>query len=183
MPKGGKLTSREISDLVAWVKMGAPWPKTAASMVVSSGTGGFVVTPEQRRFWSFQPLRKPEIPAVKDAKWAKTDIDRLVWAKLEASGLKPVAAADRSTLIRRATLDLTGLPPTPDEVAEFAKDQSPDAFAKVVDRLLASPRYGERWGRHWLDVARYAEDDERGLDPKRRGFMPFLAPHMCTATG
>jgi mono/diheme cytochrome c family protein len=178
MPKGGKLTSREISDLVVWVKMGAPWPKAAANLVVSSGSGGFAVTAEQRRFWSFQPLRQPAIPAVKDSQWAKTDIDRLVLAKLESSGLQPVAAADRRTLIRRATLDLTGLPPTPEEVAAFEKDGSPDAFAKVVDRLLASPRYGERWGRHWLDLARYGEDDVRGLDPQRRGFMPFRGAYV-----
>ena len=178
MPKGGKLTSREISDLVAWVKMGAPWPKAAATLVVSSGSGGFTVTPQQRLFWSFQPLRKPATPAIKETKWARTDIDQFVMAKLESSGLKPVAPADRSTLIRRATLDLTGLPPTPEEVAAFEKDRSPNAFAKVIDRLLASPHYGERWGRHWLDVARYAEDDVRGLDPKRRGYMPFNGAYI-----
>jgi mono/diheme cytochrome c family protein len=182
MPKGGKLTSREISDLVAWVKMGAPWPTAVANLVVAgSGTSSFVVTAEQRRFWSFQPLRNPEIPAVpavKESKWAKTDIDRLVLAKLESNGLKPVPAADRSTLIRRVTLDLTGLPPTPEEVAAFEKDRSPDAFSKVVDRLLAPPRYGERWGRHWLDVTRYAEDDVRGLDPKRRGYVPFAGAYV-----
>ncbi len=179
MPKGGKLTSREISDLVAWVKMGAPWPKAAPALVVSGGAGTeFKISAEQRTFWSFQPLKSPAIPAVKEPKWAKTNIDRLVLAKLEAAGLQPVAAADRATLIRRATLDLTGLPPTPEEVEAFEKDRSPEAFAKVVDRLLASPRYGERWGRHWLDVARYAEDDVRGLDPKRRGYMPFNGAYV-----
>ena len=123
----------------------------------------FVITPEQRKFWSFQPLREPELPQVKEKSWAKTNIDRFVLAKLESEGLKPVAAADRRTLIRRATLDLIGLPPTPEEIDAFVDDKSPDAFEKVVDRLLASPQYGERWGRHWLDVARYAEDDVRGL--------------------
>jgi mono/diheme cytochrome c family protein len=178
MPKGGKLTSREISDLVAWVKMGAPWPKAAPALVVSGGGTSFTVTSKQRTFWSFQPLRAPDVPQVKESKLAKTNIDRFVLAKLEAAGLRPVAAASRNTLIRRATLDLTGLPPAPDEVAAFEKDGSPDAFAKVVDRLLASPRYGERWGRHWLDVARYGEDDVRGLDPKRRGYMPFNGAYV-----
>ena len=179
MPKGGKLTSRELSDLVAWVKMGAPWSKSAPALVASNGGApAFTVTEKQRSFWSFQPLGLPAIPAVKDTKWAKTNIDRFVLAKLEAAGLRPVGLADKSTLIRRATFDLTGLPPTPEEVAAFVQDRSPDAFAKVVDRLLASPRYGERWGRHWLDVARYAEDDVRGLDPKRRGYMPFNGAYV-----
>ncbi len=92
--------------------------------------------------------------------------------------MKPVSAADRRTLIRRVTLDLTGLPPTPEEVDAFVNDKSHDAYEKVVDRLLASPRYGERWGRHWLDVARYAEDDVRGLDPKDRGYMPFRGAYV-----
>ncbi|HTQ53234.1 MAG TPA: PSD1 and planctomycete cytochrome C domain-containing protein [Bryobacteraceae bacterium] len=179
MPKGGKLTSREISDLVTWVKMGAPWPKSAPALVAAGGpASNFTVTEQQRAFWSFVPLHKPPIPAPKDSRWAKTDIDRFVLAKLENSGLHPAPPADRRTLIRRATLDLTGLPPTPEEVAVFEKDRSPDAYAKVIDRLLASPRYGERWGRHWLDVARYAEDDVRGLDPKRRGYMPFNGAYV-----
>ncbi len=92
--------------------------------------------------------------------------------------MKPVAQADRRTLIRRVTLDLIGLPPTPEEVDAFVADKSPNAYEKVVDRLLASPRYGERWGRHWLDVARYSEDDVRGLDPKGRGYMPFRGAYV-----
>ena len=103
----------------------------------------------------------------------KTDIDRFILARLEREGLQPVKPADRRTLIRRATLDLTGLPPTAEEVDAFVADTAPDAFAKVVDRLLASPRYGEAWGRHWLDVARYAEDDPRSLDPMSRGYNPY----------
>ncbi|MFN7998147.1 MAG: PSD1 and planctomycete cytochrome C domain-containing protein [Bryobacteraceae bacterium] len=179
MPRGGKLTSRELSDLVEWVKMGAPWPKSAPALVAAGGSApGFTISEKQRNFWSFRPLHRPEVPSVKDPRWATTGIDRFVLAKLEPAGLKPVGLADRKTLIRRATLDLTGLPPTPEEAAAFEKDRSPDAFAKVVDRLLASPRYGERWGRHWLDVARYAEDDVRGLDPKRRGYMPFSGAYV-----
>lgn len=169
MPMGGKLKDAEIQDLTAWVKAGAVWPESAK--VVTSVKGEYVITPEQRAFWSFQPLKHPPTPP--DNAWARTEIDRFVIAKLQEQGLKPVKSADRRTLIRRATLDLTGLPPTFEEVAAFEQDKSPDAFAKVVDRLLASPAYGERWGRIWLDVARYGEDDYRSLDPKRRGFNPY----------
>src|ERR1700730_7714513 len=177
MLKGGKLTQEEVQSLTDWVKMGAPWPR---SKQVSSATSAsqFKISPEQRSFWSFQPLKPPAPPAVKNTKWPKTAIDKFVLAKLEAQGILPAPAADRRTLIRRATFDLTGLPPTPGEIAAFEGDKSRHAFEKVVDRLLASPRYGERWGRHWLDVARYAEDDVRGLDPKRRGYMPFRGAYV-----
>src|SRR5579863_3142996 len=175
MPKGGKLQPAEVQALTEWVKMGAPWPETKAAVSTSPVK---VITPEQRAFWSFQPLKDPAIPAVKEKSWAKTNVDHFVLAKLEAKGMKPVAAADRRALIRRLTLDLTGLPPTPEEVDAFVSDKSSNAYEKVVDRLLASPRYGERWGRHWLDVARYAEDDVRGLDPKDRGYMPFSGAYV-----
>ena len=171
MPQGGKLKPEEVQTLAEWVKMGAPWPVTKADAVQKAPVK--TITPQQREFWSFQPLQEPSIPAVKEKSWPKTNIDRFVLAKLESKGMRPVHPADRRTLIRRVTLDLTGLPPTPDEVDAFVNDKSPNAYEKVVDRLLASPRYGERWGRHWLDVARYAEDDVRGLDPKGRGYMPF----------
>jgi mono/diheme cytochrome c family protein len=175
MPKGGKLKPEEVEALAEWVKSGAAWPETKAAVQSAPVK---VITPEQRAFWSFQPLRYPAIPAVKEKSWAKTNIDHFVLARLESKGMKPVAAADRRTLIRRVTLDLTGLPPTPDEVDAFVNDKSSNAYEKVVDRLLASPRYGERWGRHWLDVARYAEDDVRGLDPKDRGYMPFRGAYV-----
>ena len=110
-----------------------------------------------RQFWSFKPVRRPELPAVKDATWATNPIDRFVLAKLEEKDLRPAPEADKATLIRRVTYDLTGLPPTPQEVRAFVTDTSPDAYEKVVDRLLASPHYGEKWGRHWLDVARYVQ--------------------------
>ena len=110
-----------------------------------------------RQFWAFQPPHAVSPPRVNDAAWPRTDIDRFLLPALEAKGLKPVADADRHALIRRVSFDLVGLPPTPEEVEAFVADTSADAFAKVVDRLLASPRFGERWGRHWLDVARYAE--------------------------
>jgi cytochrome c553 len=175
MPMGGQLKAEEIAALAAWIEAGAPWPESVktAQAQKASRTGEFVIAPEQRNFWSFRPLARPAIPAVKDAAWAKTDIDRFILARLEGEGLRPVAMADKRTLLRRATLDLTGLPPTAEDVEAFEKDASPGAFAKVVDRLLASPHYGERWGRWWLDVARYGEDDYRSLDPKRRGMNPY----------
>ncbi len=173
MPKGGaKLSAGDVEVLSEWVKMGAPWPQPTTPVRVA----GKQITPDMRKFWSFQPLKDYPVPPIKDPafkSWAKTDIDHFVLAKLEEKGLQPAPMADKRTLIRRATLDLTGLPPTPEEVAAFEKDSSPEAFAKVVDRLLASRSYGERWGRHWLDVARYADDDIRGLDPRGRGYMPF----------
>ena len=168
MPKGGKLSDAQVADLVTWVKMGAPWP--AATVPVRAR--GKQITPEMRNFWSFQPLHDFPVPQTKSP-WVRDDIDHFVLARLEAKGLKPSAEADRRTLLRRATLDLTGVPPTPEEVTAFENDHSKDAYEKVVDRLLASPRYGERWGRHWLDVARYADDDIRGLDPRGRGYMPL----------
>src|SRR5206468_2483828 len=112
--------------------------------------------------WAFNAPGDPQIPAVRDWAWPRTPIDQFILAGLEARGLRPAPPADKRTLIRRATFDLTGLPPTPDEIDDFLADPSADAFARVVDRLLASPAYGERWGRHWLDVARYA--DSNGLD-------------------
>ena len=159
MPKNGHLTDAQISDLTAWVKDGAVWP---TDEVAKTGLArGYVIRPEQRKFWSFQPLEKPAPPKVKDAAWPLTDIDRFVLAKLEKEGLKPAPAADRRVLLRRVTYDLTGLPPTYEEVKTFERDKSPNAYEKVVDRLIASPHYGEMWARHWLDVVRYAEDDYR----------------------
>ena len=179
MPKGGKLTPAEVETLTAWVKMGAPWSAAPPAGVAAAPVrAGDTITPKQREFWSFQPLHLPEEPKVKDAHWAKTPIDKFVLASLEGQGLTPAAPADRHTLIRRATLDLIGIPPTPEEVDAFERDKSPNAFAKVVDRLLASPHYGEHWGRHWLDIARYADDDVRGLDPKGRGYMPFPGAYV-----
>jgi mono/diheme cytochrome c family protein len=176
MPKGGKLSSDQVATLVEWVKMGAKWPANASAPIASTTASTGVVTEKQREFWSFQPLKKVTPPAIEESRyehWAQTPIDRFILAGLHKAGLQPAAAADRTSLIRRATFDLTGLPPTHEEVQAFVNDKSANAWEKVVDRLLASPRYGERWGRHWLDVARYSEDDVRGLDPKGRGYMPF----------
>ena len=152
MPPNKQLAPAQVAALVRWVKMGAPWVGAQAAP-----TRGGVITPEERRFWSFQPVGNPAVPAVKDIVWPLSPVDHFILARLEAKGLKPAPNADRRTLIRRATFDLVGLPPTPEEVSAFLADRSPDAFARVVDRLLASPAYGERWGRHWLDVVRYAD--------------------------
>jgi cytochrome c553 len=168
MPPNGKLKDQEIADLAAWVKAGAVWPvgdtatakhpvagtlESASSLVV----GAARFTPEQKAFWSFQPIRDRKPPPVKASDWPTSPLDRFILAKLEEKGLSPAPRADRRMLIRRVTFDLTGLPPTPAEIDAFLADPSPDAFSKVVDRLLASPHYGERWGRHWLDVVRYAD--------------------------
>jgi mono/diheme cytochrome c family protein len=173
MPAGGKLKASEIADLEAWVKAGAAWPASTASAVTSSQDDKYVISPERRNFWSFLPLKSPPEAAVKDTRWPKTGIDRFVLAQLERQGIKPAAPAAKHDLLRRAYLDTTGLPPTPEDENAFEKDTSPDAFAKVVDHLLASPHYGERWGRIWLDVARYGEDDYRSLNPNPRGYRPY----------
>jgi uncharacterized protein DUF1553/uncharacterized protein DUF1549/cytochrome c len=171
MPKGGKLKPAEIQALTDWVKSGAPWPETKTAAVSTSPVK--VITPEQRAFWSFQPLKDPAIPAVKEKSWAKTDIDHFVLARLEAKGIKPVAPADKRALIRRVTLDLTGLPPTPEEVEAFVNDKSANAYEKVVDRLLASPRYGERWARFWLDVVHYGDTHGYDKDKRRDHAWPY----------
>jgi hypothetical protein len=124
-------------------------------------------TDAQKRWWAFQPVTKPAAPEVKNQSWVRNPVDAFILAKLEEKGLAPSAPANRITLIRRASLDLIGLPPTPEEVQAFVADKSPDAFAKVVDRLLASPHYGERWGRHWLDLARYADSEGFKSDETR----------------
>ncbi len=158
MPPAGKLKPEEIAALTEWIKRGAIWPGEKAPAVPVAANGEYVLTDVQKNFWSFKPFHKSPLPAVKNSYWGKTPIDRFILAKLEAKGLKPAPFADRRTLIRRATFDLLGMPPTPTEVDAFVTDTAPNAFEKVVDRLLADPRYGERWGRHWLDVARYADN-------------------------
>ena len=166
MPPTGKLRADQIAAVEAWVKAGAVWPQNEKTV---SKSPAYRITAEQRAFWSFQPVKATPAPDAKGSQWARTEIDRFIAARLEARGLHPVRPADRRTLIRRASYDLTGLPPTPEEVDAFEHDRSADAFAKVVDRLLASPRYGERWGRLWLDVARYSDDR---LDSERDNPYP-----------
>jgi len=157
MPPGGKLPEPAVAALRQWVALGAPWPVDRAK-----GTGpGRVSTPgavdHAAVHWAFQPVRPSAPPPVKDRDWVRSPVDAFVLARLEAAGMTPSRPADRRTLIRRATIDLWGIPPAAEEVEAFEADAAPDAFAHVVDRLLSSPRYGERWGRHWLDVARYAD--------------------------
>lgn len=147
MPPQKKLRDGEIAILTEWIAQGIPWPQSAASRNVETW----------REHWSFQPVRRPSLPAVTNASAASTPIDRYILAELDWAKISPAKEADRRTLIRRATFDLLGLPPTPEEVADFVNDSSPDAWERLLDRLLASPRYGERWGRHWLDIARYAD--------------------------
>ena len=145
MPQGGKLAPSEVADLEAWVKMGAPWPTLSDKK------------DDKSNLWSLRPVTHPALPKVKNAARVKNPIDAFVLAKLESKQLTLAPPADRRTLLRRVTYDLTGLPPSAAEVDAFLADKSPDAYDKVVDRLLASPRYGERWARLWLDVARYAD--------------------------
>ncbi|MFL5341266.1 MAG: DUF1549 domain-containing protein, partial [Gemmataceae bacterium] len=138
MPPKTKLPDTVINDFRRWIEMGAPEPRDRVASAASA-----IDWTKARKFWSFQPVRKPALPAVKDTAWPRTDADRFILARLEAEGLHPAAAADKRTLLRRATFDLTGLPPTPDEIDTFLKDDSADAYGKVIDRLLKSPHYGE----------------------------------------
>ncbi len=169
MPPSGKLKDHEIAALTEWVKMGAMWPGAVQAIASENWPKNSSVRPftnEEKVFWSYQPVEAVTPPAVKAGSWVKSPIDRFVLARLEEKHLKPAPAADKLTLLRRATFDLTGLPPTETEIRDFLADSTPDAFKKVVERLLGSPRYGERWGRHWLDVARYA--DSTGNDEDHR---------------
>jgi hypothetical protein len=152
--KGRKLSDAIIADFEKWINLGAIDPRTGKEPAVVST----IDWKAARAFWSMQPPKQADLPSVHNISWAKTPIDRFILAKLEAEKLQLVRPASKRELIRRATFDLIGLPPTPDEVEAFLKDDAPNAFEKVLDRLLASPHYGERWGRYWLDVARYAED-------------------------
>jgi mono/diheme cytochrome c family protein len=159
-----RLTPEQVADFEKWVLMGAPDPRTGGPTAAPAANTA-------KTHWAFQKPKEPAVPAVKRAEWVKSPIDAFVLSKLEQKELSPAAPADKRTLIRRATFDLTGLPPTPEEVAAFEADASSDAFAKVVDRLLASPHYGERWGRFWLDVARYADTKGYVFVEERR--FPF----------
>jgi hypothetical protein len=171
MPPQNKLAPAEIAALEKWITLGAPDPRTEAPVSGAPAPTGMSIA-EGREFWAFKPLADVAPPQIGETKsretkhvnaaWIRTPIDAFIAAKLQQAGLSPAPPADKRTLIRRATFDLTGLPPTPAEIEEFLHDESPNAFSRVVERLLASPEYGVRWGRHWLDVARYA--DSNGLD-------------------
>ncbi len=159
MPPSGQLSPQEIQSLAAWIQQGAMWPEVPDEAERLDGT---VITQEDRAFWSFQPIKKPLVDTASPIDQA-SPIDRLVKASLQKNGLKPNPPAAKRTLLRRVSFDLIGLPPTPQDVTAFLSDDSPRAFAKVVDGLLASPHFGERWGRYWLDVARYGENDYHGV--------------------
>jgi Protein of unknown function (DUF1553)/Protein of unknown function (DUF1549)/Planctomycete cytochrome C len=171
MPLGGTLSDQEIALLKAWIEAGAEWDPNlrlrAAIAPAGAQTADKKFTDAQRRFWAFQKVTKPPLPSVKATSWVRTPIDAFILAKLEEKNLQPNPPADKVTLIRRAYFDLIGLPPTPEQVQAFVADASPRAFEKVVDELLASPHYGERWGRHWLDLARYADTQGFKADETR----------------
>jgi mono/diheme cytochrome c family protein len=164
--KAPKLPDETIEQIGAWINAGAPYDAHLVERAVPQGRA--VVTDEDRRFWSFQPLKRIETAAVAEQAWCRTPIDRFVLEKLQAKGLTPNRPADRRTLIRRASFDLIGLPPTADEVEAFVNDPAPDAYERLVDRLLSNPHHGERWGRHWLDLARFAESHGYEQDYDRK---------------
>jgi hypothetical protein len=174
MPPRGKLKPEQIDALSAWIKNGAIWPdEPAAIRPALSAASGRKVTEKDREFWSFRPISDPPVPDTGRVHlplplgWPKTSIDSFILAKLDDAELSPSPVAERRTLIRRATFDLIGLPPTPEEIDAFVKDERPDAWERVVDRLLASPQYGECWARHWLDIARYGEDQAHTFEARK----------------
>lgn len=166
MPPKGKLPENVVADLAAWVKMGAPAPDESAKPSPATSANDVLHDKKRRAHWAWQPIRKPQIPAVKRKNWAKNPIDVFILAKLEAKNLSPVGYADRRTLIRRAYFDVIGLPPSPEQTDAFLADKSPKAWENVVESLLANPHYGERWGRFWLDIARYGEDQAHSFEPR-----------------
>jgi cytochrome c553 len=169
-PKGDKLTDQQIADLTEWVRRGAPDPRTLVAKGSSSAYGGV-----GKSHWAFQPAKKPAVPEVQNAAWCVNPIDNFIAAKLEANGLAPNVPADRTTLIRRLYFDLIGLPPSVRDVQAFVNDTAPDAYEKIVDKLLGSQYYGEHWARYWLDIARYS--DSKG-DAQGRNDLRY--PHAWT---
>jgi len=159
MPPKGKLPASAIDDLSAWIRGGLAWPAADTTVKALKAVDARQAVP-----WSFRPIVRPAVPAVRDGAWPANDIDRVILARLEEGGFKPAAPAERAALLRRVTFDLVGLPPSVAELDAFLADASPDAFEKVVERLLASPQFGERWGRHWMDVIRYADSVGFGGD-------------------
>lgn len=169
MPPTGKLPEEETAALARWIAMGAYWPDAQVVQTPKQSVDASVnpFTDQQLTHWSFQPVKNPAIPPVNDKSWPKNPVDHFVLSALEAKGMRPALPADKRTLIRRATFDLIGLPPTPQEIDAFVADQSLEAFRKVVDRLLASPHYGERWARHWLDLTGFAETNGHEYDREK----------------
>jgi len=163
MPKDGQLPKEQIADLVRWVKMGAPWP-ASDKIAGPAKKGEMQITDKDRSHWAFKPVLRPAVPQVQHSTWLKNPIDVFILAKLQERGLAPNPPASKHELVRRLYFDLTGLPPTPKEVEAFIDDRSPEAWETLVDRLLSSPAYGEKWARHWLDVVRYAETNSYERD-------------------
>ena len=169
MPPKKKLPPEVIADFEQWIAMGAPDPRTGEVAKARRE----ISIPQGRDYWAFRPLKPVPVPTVKDAAWAKTPIDRFILARQEQAKVTPSKPIAREQLLRRATFDLTGLPPTPEEVAAFGADSSPNALASVVNKLLAKSAYGERWGRHWLDVVRFAESNGYEFDGFRPGAFHY----------
>ena len=162
-PKGERLSAAEIATLSRWIDEGAVWPEGV----------DLVKLEDKREHWSFKPVACPAPPNPRNQRWLRNDVDRFIYARLEAEGLKPAPEADRLTWLRRVAFDLTGLPPPPEQLAAFVKDRRGDAFERVVDELLASPRYGERWAQHWLDVVRYADTHGFEVNTERPNAWPY----------
>jgi len=158
-PKNKRLSDRQIGDLTAWVQMGAPWPVAASVASSRRKSSTSDITDQDRSWWSFRAIQRPPLPRVKQSAWVANPIDAFILASLESKGLAPNPPATKRELARRACFDLIGLPPTPEQVAAFENDKSPQAYEKFIDSLLSLPQYGERWGRHWLDVARFAQSN------------------------
>ena len=177
MPPEKKLSARQIEDLSQWVKIGAPWPGANDEQQITEAHRGMEITDEDRAWWSYQPVRHPTIPQLDASLETGNPIDAFIRAKLLTNDLSPSGMASKRELIRRATFDLTGLPPTPEEVETFVNDENPNAYPQLIDRLLDSPHYGERWGRHWLDLIRYAQtngyerDDEKPFAWRYRDYV------------
>ncbi len=169
MPPDEKLPQENIDDIKKWIEMGLPW--TPEDDIDHGPPEKHSLVDEKAKlWWAFQPVARPQVPTTQDDSWSKNETDHFIYAKLREADLSPAPPADRRTLIRRATYDLIGLPPTPEEIEAFVNDESPDAFEKRVEQLLASPQYGEKWGRHWLDLVRYAESNSF----ERDGTKPFV---------
>ena len=167
MPPKSKLSADEIAALEQWIKLGAPVPASATPFANGPTKRTGKLTEADKKWWAYQPVTKPAVPQPRAANWARNDVDRFVLARLEREGLQPSPEAERVTLVRRVYFDLTGLPPTPADVDEFLADKSADAYERLVERLLASPRFGEKWARHWLDLVRYADSDGYKADDFR----------------
>ena len=159
MPPKGKLSEEVVADFAKWIEQGAPDPRTAPAKAIARRE---IDIDAGKQFWCFKPIAPPIAPLVQNSSWPLSTIDRFILAKQEAAGIRPVGDADRATWLRRVSFDLIGLPPTSAEIDDFVSDAAPDAREQVVDRLLASPHFGERWGRHWLDIARFAESSGGG---------------------